>query len=62
MLNVLKVYAKTQMTDTFNDAEHDMDHTIATSIHKTQCAVNQAMQHSAKPRLFQPWASNISMV
>ena len=33
MLNTLKVYAKTQMIDTFNDAEHVMDHAIAASIH-----------------------------
>ena len=35
MLNVLKVYSKTQMIDMLNDAEHVKDHAIAASIHAT---------------------------
>ena len=53
MLNVLKVYAKTQLIDTFNDAEHVMDHVIAASIHATCCAVNHTMQHSPGEIVFQ---------
>ena len=53
MLNVLKVYSKTQMINTFNDAEHVMDHAIAASIHATCCAVNHAMQHSPGKIVFQ---------
>jgi hypothetical protein len=53
MLNTLKVYAKTQMINTFNDAEHVMDHAIAASIHALWCAVNHQMQHSPGEIVFQ---------
>ena len=53
MLNVLKVYAKTRMVDTYNDAQHVMEHAIAASIHATRCAVNHTMQHSPGKIVFQ---------
>ena len=53
MLNILKVYAKTQMINTYKDAQHVIDHAIATSIHATCCAVNHTMQHSPGEIVFQ---------
>ena len=53
MLNTLKVYAKTQMINTFNDAKHVMDHAIAASIHALRCEVNHQMQHSPGEIVFQ---------
>ena len=53
MLNVLKVYSKTQMIDTYNGAQHVMEHAIATSIHATCCAMNHTMQHSPGEIVFQ---------
>ena len=41
------------MVNTFNDAEHVMDHAIAASIHATRCAVNHTMQHSPGKIVFQ---------
>ena len=41
------------MIDTFNDAEHVMDHAIAASIHALRCAVNHQMQHSPGEIVFQ---------
>ena len=46
MWNVLKVYSKTTSIDGYNQADHLMEHAIASCIHATRVAVNHTMQHT----------------
>ena len=46
ILDVLRVYMRTQKMETYKDATHIMDCALAAMQHATRCAVHKTLQHS----------------
>lgn len=46
ILNILRIYSKTQLVNNYSEAYHLMKKAISACVHATQCVVNHTMQHS----------------